>query len=1566
MRRLLLLLIVAISSFVHAQDPNLQRGFAPGKAYDFLGIDSVSLMNGNLNVRIPIGQQYSVGPALQYQFMLAYNSKVWEIEYAGPGQDPLLPQSWAVPETRSNAGFGWQLTLGTLLPPKVHSVHGPQQGWTYLAPDGSEHEFPTVDDVSVAYSEDGSYLRLRRLPDITGRVGYHEIDFPDGIIRQFDGAHNLTEIRDRYGYKVKVVRTTTQWTVTEEGPGGAAGRTHTILFENALNSDGLPYGQENFRMRPVDVNLAAFGASTNVANYHLDYTDTKVEVGPCADALTNSEWYVPHLDSITFPDQSAFSMTYLTTPVDRCTQATLNVMTLPTAGKIRWNFGSYELTNQACIKPRAGVLEDGWRKVHAGVRLRTLETETGTIVEKRTYTPDLPIRLPLVNQRCGGGTEMWLLEKPPDLFKNTVTVSVPSGTSSEGVVEKTTSYFSAYPAEVDGTMTGGALVSPALGSEYGLPLARGTYVGDTESTKRFLSSRVYACDGGTTCSDTVVRTTYLKYALEESVGVSGSTKAKNPRVEAQRTVFEDDSCGGNCRYYTDSASTNWDGYGHYRQSVVTSNIPDTPEKTTFRNYTPDATNWLLELYDDAWAKEGTGSTATGSRGQATFDSVTGAMISQRTYKATGADPSTFSQNANDLLTAWCRDANHGFVTSERYFGGDLAGVPSGNPCTATRGLGHYFINHAYTFSGAILATHTAQYDGTSHLIADETFDANTGLVRTSRDSAGVETGFTYDASGRLTAVKPAAEASTTYAYQLTSNPLALIVRRCSPGLEQCPTGSLMETRYYYDDLGRMVEERQKMPPSSTQTPQWSALWTTYGPLGRTMTKTVAVTATSGDSGSNPAAPATSWDYDFLGRVFKETRPDDSETGIEYAGVRRKTRTSRIWTGVDGDAQTSGIQDTPVSVIEEYDGHGRLLTVTENSGPTGGVVTTSHRYDVGDRLTSVKMTGTEGAVQNRFFDYDGRGFLRWESHPESGMTSYTYDARGHVASKNQSAAKTPFDLKYTYDSAERLIKTEGRDPANTDVYRPIKVFAFATDNDFTVEPDDYRKGKLLTATRYNYPGSMRPNEPTLRVVETYSYQNAAGRPTDRKTEIIDDDNPGAYPSVTQKMSYNDLGLPATIEHPICEDCGLPAGDPKRPITYSYTHGRLTSLSNFVSGITYWPNGMRRDVARTNSTMDKQTVDPSGMARPGSLWSGNYGTCARPTIVQQSAGGVVSSTNPSVTLSVTAGGTGPFTYAWYKSGLLIAGETSSTLMNVHPTSTTTYYVEVSNECGQTSSAVMKVEVGECVTPWIASKSATRNANGTFTLTATAAGAEPFTYQWYRLSDNSPVGTGATVQTAVLSVTTEFQIRVTNSCGTGTADVTASAPLPSPTGLVAQLTGTNQITVTWNASAGAVTYDVHRRTAGLPWQVRATGIGPTTQFVDGGLSTNTTYAYWVVARLDEYTASTPSNVDLATTMAFTPVQAGDPVNVAVFNELLAALNAVRSAAGWAAVGWSNILAANDPLPNLDQPITSKHILALRARLNEALQALGVSIGGYADPDLSVAAVSAQHITDLQNKAR
>ena len=139
------------------------------------------------------------------------------------------------------------------------------------------------------------------------------------------------------------------------------------------------------------------------------------------------------------------------------------------------------------------------------------------------------------------------------------------------------------------------------------------------------------------------------------------------------------------------------------------------------------------------------------------------------------------------------------------------------------------------------------------------------------------------------------------------------------------------------------------------------------------------------------------------------------------------------------------------------------------------------------------------------------------------------------------------------------------------------------------------------------------------------------------------------------------------------------------------------------------------------------------------------------------------------------------------------------------------------------------------------------------------------------------------------------------------------------------------------------------------------PTTTFTDTTVVASRTYVYHVTADNGGKT-----NYDVATTMSFTSATAGQVITATPMNSMLDAVNKVREAAGWAPVTWSNILAANDPLPAAGQPITARQLMACRARMNEALQALGVSVVDYTDSDLAYLTIRASYINEVEARAQ
>ncbi len=1220
-------------------------------------------------------------------------------------------------------------------------------------------------------------------------------------------------------------------------------------------------------------------------------------------------------------------------------------LVLPTAGSIEWQYRVWEFPEDSplggCHKGQGPCTRVSEASVGVATRYSRAPGPSGNVLTKRTYSSELQAATVLKYH-----TQI-----------TTVQDYVGFGTSGSGgtVASTLLNYYSA------GTEFS-KFATNTIPTEYGLPFTRfpdqeplgprhvsNPDPSSTADRQRFLSTKTFDRN------NVLKQTTYVSYDAN-----SGPEISANRRVRDESVLYHED--GSSVVTLRDG----FNGLGGYSTTTRTSTIAGTPQKVSVKHFTQNVTGtfdpsgdvngvmppWAPLAFDYTTVAEGDRIVKT----EFAFDSAKPQLLNR---KRLIRDTAAGTRSSSDVIVVFTYDSAKGFLTNESYYGGDPAtgqtGVGTGTLSTTSLGTLDSSINHARTAlnTSTHTWTETSSASGATFLSRDVTFDQYTGLAKSIRDTAGIATEAVYDDMGRQTLVKPEGRAWTKYTFPLTSTTRVVTVADYPNGTS---TGTpLRSNSYTFDALGRLEKETMTLPSNVS-----SSRYTAYDNLGR------RESVTEFGTDASTLLAKTVFEYDDLGRVKTVTGPaTGSETYFSYTGIKQKTRNIGIATGTT---------ESRVITTEEYDGHGRLTAVVENSGPTstssriGAAVRTEYSYGPDDKLFSVTMKGAaNGPVQRRLFDYDGRGFLRWESQPEAGMTSYEYDSRGLVTKKRHGAANTQFDLNYTYDSAGRLIQVDGRDPAaaTPDTFRVMKAFTFSSSssNGVLEGHTNYNRGKLLTASRYNYG----PTEwdPTYRIADNYYYADPAGRVSRRVTDIAKTvyGTLSTVQSVTLNSEYNGLDQPSLVEYPSCLNCGLPGVDvPLRNITPTYQAGRVTSLSDFVSSVTYSPNGMRNVLLHSNNIADTQSN--AGLARPSSIKFELYNDCIKPTFEKQPSGGSYDGSTL-VHLVVLVNGTSPFTYQWHSANNgAIAGATSSTYVVPALTVPDTFWVVVSGPCGFISSQNAYVAVSSCVNPTTGNITPLRQPDGSWQLVPNPTYRRTETspvypqFEWRRTSDNAVVGTSEVLTLGVLTTTTAYTLKITDACGTATsAEVEISFATPAPTTLTATKTGTTEITVTWPAVSGVSSYAVYRR-SGPDWD-ELTDEHTGTTYIDTAIVTGKTYAYRIGF------GSAFSNSDVATTKVFTNPVEQQAVSAAPIADMLDAVNKVRAAAGWPAVTWNNILASSDPLPDPGAAVAERHITSCRARMNEALQALGVIVTNYTDPDLRLAPVKALHIREIQQRA-
>jgi hypothetical protein len=356
--------------------------------------------------------------------------------------------------------------------------------------------------------------------------------------------------------------------------------------------------------------------------------------------------------------------------------------------------------------------------------------------------------------------------------------------------------------------------------------------------------------------------------------------------------------------------------------------------------------------------------------------------------------------------------------------------------------------------------------------------------------------------------------------------------------------------------------------------------------------------------------------------------------------------------------------------------------------------------------------------------------------------------------------------------------------------------------------------------------------TLDVVASgsgpYSYQWYLGTAPSTANPIPTDDSPLTVAPASTTSYWvsvtNDCGSVAsnTVTLTVCNPPTIIA----QPQSQTMTAGSSVTLSVTAGGdapFSYqWYSGVT-PVGINSSTL---TVSPAASA---SYWvnvsnscsstASNVATvtvCNPPSIVQQPQSQTVPA-GSSVTLGVTANGSSPFTYQWYQgaSGTTTTpvGNNSSTL-TVAPAAATSYWVNVSNSCGSAASGTAVVSV--CNPPSIVTQpvSQTVNAGTSVTLSVTADGSGPFSYQWYQAG--TPIGVNSSTLTVTPAVTTSYSVSVSNSCApilSNTAIVTVCGP-PAITSQPASQTVASGSSATLSVTAsggGTFSYQWYEGTSG-----------------------------------------------------------------------------------------------------------------------------------------------------------
>lgn len=737
---------------------------------------------------------------------------------------------------------------------------------------------------------------------------------------------------------------------------------------------------------------------------------------------------------------------------------------------------------------------------------------------------------------------------------------------------------------------------------------------------RRLHARYLLAGETLSCGDPL-RTNYVQWESDSHYcrnGDDADCDQTNRRILSSATVYHDDG-----DTFTEVVNDDYDGLGHYRTTKTggnfwQSNYPNITggdERVTFTNYNPGVVffnhgfvtlpnnaslstlPWVLSTFDLKKVKQARNGQAGGANPQISstlyrFNATTGFLERQRRLRKS-VDcvwiPSTAradcydagSLDSHDLLTDNVRTQNGNaasILTS--HYGGDNASLStSGDLSTPIGESADYVIRRDYRY-GELESS--GYYDCGANapilLVEQNVIDPNSGLVVSSKDSAGAETTYAYDNLGRYSSVDPpGADAPTGFTYTAATQ-----VQPASVEAKTVGAGGvvLKLSTWAYDHLGRVAEVHNRVPGANGLIA--SSQFFTYRVDGPKLTESTV--------GPTQPAGTTIWsDFDPFGRAKTVVHPDQTgnktrKTTYLYIGIRTVVETQH---GLATSANANGAAQTSRS----YDRFGNVSKFSETSGANNADTRTRYEYDNLDNL--VLVDGANG--QSRFYNYDQRGFLFAETVPElAGRTVHHlgYDARGNahqIAFAGANAPATPFDLTMEYDGAERFLGV-----TQTSTSHLLKAFTYFPQNDSTNPP--LSGGRLRRSVRANWvPSVNRPTGALANVQATndYTYDPDTGRVASKKTSV-------SGLTFTSNFTWDPLGNLKTFTYPRarqCPSCTLLG--PSRTVTFNYSEGELTSVPSYASAITYNANGTVNTVRHGNGAVDTFDVDPNYMIRPAAI-------------------------------------------------------------------------------------------------------------------------------------------------------------------------------------------------------------------------------------------------------------------------------------------------------------------------------------------------------------------------------
>jgi RHS repeat-associated protein len=978
----LLFLNVAARTAVAQDDPNFAAGIQPYRSYHGGNIDSVSLFNGSLTVKIPLMSYPQIGGKLQLNLTMIYENRGYFGDNVCVPIPPGNGTSCQIVYTSNGSGFrivdeDSVSTVATNVPDG--SPAGFLRTFNVVMADGSSMGLVDVGTVPMSVFESvvASGYRLE------GGI----VTDPEGV-RMTPGCANT----DNTNFFLNVWSSVTApcSSPLRQDPNGnkITYSTSAGWLDTVGRSISMPVSTTDYSgctgSRQVNSGLLWSLPGPNGGFYTVKfcYVIVPINIGTGQGSFTENR---SMLQSLALPNGTTWTFQYTTDG-----NGDLSQITLPTGGTLSYTWlrgavlvGSHTIT------------------FNRGVATRTLNANDGnpSSIWTYSYAPNAPSNFTppqtIVTDALGNDTAHNFGIPGQTAFPYDVETGTQfyQGSHTNGTLLKSVStkysysvwssgnnpfYFDTVPSIVTTTWANGQTKQTQYDYDPGVTAHFSSYFFDSNNNPRWNSSATAVVTYGR-----IVATRDYDYG----VGRPG------PLLRATNYSYK------------------WQSNGNYLSAA---NLLNTPCLVT---------------------------TYSGSASQQTSctppSTVPANQVAQTIYgydENNGGPQGPFGNQTS--VSQWL-NVTGAYLTNKKVYNSQGMVTQSTDPLLNST-------NFTYDSTGAFLSQ--IQFPTTSGVSHSEHFaiDPNTGLATSHTDQNGQITATRYDTLSRAIQVNFPDGGQTTTCYTDTGGPTcaqrappyALITTRKMSTTQNETTTELV------DGLGRLTQTQLNSDPDC---PSGDKTDTTYDGLGRVYTVSNPYCTTSDSTYGlttytyDALGRTTQVAHPDGATILTNYTGRATQVQDEGNGTQPVTRISQT----DGLGRLSSLCEVAPGPFIGANGASTSSLIGSSGAPVacgqdiaGTGFLTTYQYDASNNLLQVNQSG----IGSRTFTYDSLSRLLTASNPESGAISYTYDANGNLLTKTAPAPNqtgtTTVTTTYQYDALNRLTKksySDGATPATTFAY-----------------------------------------------------------------------------------------------------------------------------------------------------------------------------------------------------------------------------------------------------------------------------------------------------------------------------------------------------------------------------------------------------------------------------------------------------------------------------------------------------------------------------------------------------